>query len=129
MCALCDLDLGGRHLCPACVTEGTPATASPGGGDRARAGGELSNERFLYDHMALTLAVAPLVLLWPVTLFTAPAALFYAVRYWNDPPRGFIPRRRYVIFTAALLALAEIAAWGCVGATTVFPRTDRCSTS
>ena len=80
LCALCDLDIGGRHLCPACVADGPPLTTATTASGERTAGGELANERFLYDRMALTLAAAPLLFLWPVTLFTAPVALFYAVR-------------------------------------------------
>ncbi len=110
LCALCDIDLGGRHLCPVCAAEGTPAAAAnPGDG-----GGELANGRVLYDRLALSLALLPL-LMWPLTLFTAPAALFYALRHWNDPPRGLIPRRRFVVMAAALISLVEVAGWGVIG--------------
>ena len=122
LCALCDLDIGGRHLCPACVADGPPLTAVTTASGGHMAGGELANERFLYDRMALTLAAAPLLFLWPVTLFTAPMALFYAVRYWNDPPRGLIPRRRSALIVAALLALLELAAWAVIGYYGLFSR-------
>ena len=109
LCALCDLEIDGRHLCPSCVTAAGAATTT------AAAAGALSNERFLYDQLAASVALLPLVLFWPVTLFTAPVALYYAVRYWHEPTRGIIPRGRAVMAVAAALAVLEIAAWGVFG--------------
>lgn len=51
LCALCDCDLRGQHLCPACLEIG-------------KAKGKiktLDNERTLYDDIALALAIYPLL--------------------------------------------------------------------
>ena len=105
LCALCDLELDGRHLCPGCVEAGRSAD----GRTALRAGLPLA-PRTLHDSAALSLAFGPL-LLWPFTLFTAPVALFLVVRYWNEPRRSPIPRRRWRLVVAGAGALAEVAGW------------------
>jgi hypothetical protein len=62
-----------------------------------------------YDKIALGLATAP-VLFWVVTIFTAPAALYVAIRYWRAP--GSLVRRwRPWLYLATILACTEIGAW------------------
>ena len=82
----------------------------------ARSGGAagqtvFANERTLYDQVALSLAVLPL-LMWPLTLFCAPVAFYFAVRYWNSPRQGLIRRSRVRLVLAAVFALVEMAGWG-----------------
>lgn len=99
ICALCDIPLGREHLCPECLAI------------RNRKDGKhtLPNERVVWDRVALGLAVGGL-LLWPVTLVTAPAALFVVIRYWNKP--GSLVRRGRVRFVVAgLLAAVQTAGW------------------
>ena len=50
VCALCDVELNGRHLCPRCVESG----------QRAGTLAELEGRRILYDGVALILAAVPL---------------------------------------------------------------------
>ena len=105
LCALCDLEIGPEHLCPACVAAATPGAAGPQA---------LANEHVLYDQVALSLTTLPL-LVWPFTLLAAPVALFFVVRYWNEPRRRLIPARRTKLVAAAVLALLELAGWGVFG--------------
>ncbi len=110
LCALCDLELDGRHLCPGCVEAGRTAN-----GTLALQNGLLLQPRTLHDKMALGLAVVPLFpVLLGFTLFTAPVALFLVVRYWNEPRRRPIPAGRGRLIVAGLLALGQLAAWGCI---------------
>lgn len=100
LCALCDVELNGAHLCPNCL-------------DSGRKKGKLTNlqnHRVLYDSFALALAIAPL-LVWPITCITAPVAVFYAVRYWNAPS-SLIPRTRVRALLAIIIGLLEIGGWG-----------------
>lgn len=99
LCALCDLELNGRHLCPACLETG----------QRQGRLAELEKHRTLYDSAALTLAVLP-VLFWPVTIFTAPTVLYLVVHGWRQPG-SLLRRSRWRFVVAALLALAEIGGW------------------
>lgn len=109
LCALCDVELNGQHLCPNCL-------------DAGRKKGKLKNlenERTLYDNIALSLAVLPL-LIWPFTLITAPAAIFVALRFWNAPS-SLVPRTKTRFILAILFALAELGGW-CMGIYAVFFR-------
>ena len=100
LCALCDVELNGQHLCPACLASGRKK------GTLA----DLDNRRVLYDSLALTLALLP-ILIWPFTLITAPAALFIAIRYWKAPG-SVVHRTRVRLILAMVLALAQMAGWG-----------------
>ncbi len=101
LCALCDLEIDGRHVCPTCV-------------DAARQSGKSlrsSGQRTLHDQVALTLAaLGPAIIGWG-SIITAPIALFMVVRYWNEPARSPVPRTRARLIVAGVLALLEIAGW------------------
>lgn len=99
LCALCDVELGGRHLCPACM-EGQKKK-----GQLAA----LETERTLYDRIALSMAVYPLLLFY-LTVLTAPAAIFVSIRYWKAP--GSLVRGKKASFIAAIvISVIEIAGW------------------
>ena len=111
LCALCDLEIDARHVCPACVE-----TARQGG-KGLRTGGQ----RTLHDQAALALAVAgaatfglsyfvPILFGW-VSILTAPVAAFLVVRYWREPANSPVPRSRARLIVAGLLAFLQIAAW------------------
>jgi hypothetical protein len=100
LCALCDVELNGQHLCPACLASGQKKGKLS----------NLDNRRVLYDSLALTLALVPL-LLWPFTLITAPAALFVAIRYWREPG-SVVHRTKIRLILAMFLALAQMVGWG-----------------
>lgn len=109
LCALCDLEMNGKHFCPTCLDTGRKKGKMP----------ELDNRRALYDGAALTLALLPL-LIWPVTLLTAPAAIICAVISFKKP--GSIVRRsRWRSYLAIAVAVAQIIGWG-VGAYFIFRR-------
>jgi hypothetical protein len=102
LCALCDCDFHGEHFCPACLDTGKKK-------GRIK---NLQNQRQLYDSIALTLAVLPLVTIvfWFLTIFTAPAALITSIVYWNAP-RSIIHRTKIRYVLAIVFALIEIGAW------------------
>ena len=103
LCGLCDVELGASHRCPACLEAGRR-------NDRAN---DLQTRRTLWDGVALLLAVVP-ILFWPVTLFTAPAAIFVVLKYWRRPP-GILPRTRVRFVLALLIALAQVCGWLVLG--------------
>ncbi len=107
LCALCDLELDGRHLCPGCVEAGRAA------GDRAALlHGVPLRPRVLHDKMALLVAAVPLFpLFWFFTLLTAPVALFLSIRYWREPAQSPVPRGRWRLVLAGVLALGQLACW------------------
>ncbi len=99
LCALCDVELAGSHLCMACL-----AAAK-----KNRKIRNLENERVLYDSIALLLATVPLLFFY-VTILTAPVALFIAVRHWKSPS-SIIPRTRIRSIVAIFFATLQIAGW------------------
>jgi hypothetical protein len=99
LCAVCDVEMNGQHLCPACLASGKKKGKLK----------QLENRRTLYDSLALAVAVYPL-LAWPLTLVSAPIALYVAIRYWKAPS-SVIPRTRWRAVLAIILAVIQIGAW------------------
>src|SRR6267142_3613050 len=103
LCALCDCELNGEHFCPACLESGKTKGKIK----------SLENRRTLYDTIALSLAILPIVLIvfWFLTIITAPMALFMAIRYWNAP-RSIVHRTKIRYVLAMIFATLQIAGWG-----------------
>lgn len=99
LCAVCDVELNGAHLCAACVESGKKKGRLKG----------LDNRRTLYDSLALGVAAYPIILVWP-TIVGAPIALYIAIRYWNAPS-SVVPRTKWRAVLAIIIALVEIAVW------------------
>lgn len=105
LCALCDIEVGDQHRCPGCLSSAGRKTP------------ELEKRRTLYDGIALALAVAP-ILFWPLTLITAPAAMYITIRHWRTPLSIF-PRTKIRFVIAFLLAGAQVFGW-CFLAYTIY---------
>jgi hypothetical protein len=93
LCALCDLDFNGQHLCPVCLQTGRKKGSLP----------ELENRRTIYDRSALVLALLPLMV-------TAPVAILLAVLSFFRPP-SLVRRTRLLAWLALLLGLLQIVFW------------------
>ena len=102
LCALCDVELNDRHLCPACLEKGK----------RDHKIKDLDNHRTLYDHAALSLAVVPMLIFY-ITVITAPLVIFMTIRYWKAPS-SIIPRTKVRFVVAAIIAVLQIAGWTAV---------------
>lgn len=100
LCLLCDIDFGGLHFCSSCLEAGKSKGKMK----------NLENHRMLYDDLAVSLAIVPLILFY-FTIITAPIALFIAIRYWNAPS-SVIPRTKVRLVVAVFFATLEIAGWG-----------------
>jgi hypothetical protein len=100
LCALCDIVVGERHLCPACVETGRTKGRFL----------EFETSRTLWDTAALTIAVLPTILCFYISLFTAPTAIVVAVMGWKKPS-SIIPRNRWRLWVAIVLGVLQIAAW------------------
>lgn len=102
LCALCDVDFGGKHLCSSCLEtgKGKPKIES------------LENKRVLYDDMALSVAVLPMFIpfLLYFSFLTSPIAFFLAIRHWNTPS-SIIPRTKFRLVLAMLIAVLEMTGW------------------
>lgn len=103
LCALCDCELHGEHYCPTCLEVGRKK-------GRIRS---LQNQRTLYDSIALSLAIFPLIIFY-LTIITAPMTLYVCFRYWNAP-RSIIHRTKVRYVIAIILASLQLAGWA-VGA-------------
>jgi len=103
LCAVCAISFGGRRACPSCVAASKKSEAAP-----------VVRQRVLYDSLALTLALFPLVL-WPFTLVTAPVALGIVIAGWNKPNSLVRGPGRTRLIVAGIFALLEIAVWVTVG--------------
>jgi hypothetical protein len=99
LCALCDVDFNGTHLCPTCLESG-------------QSKGKISyleTHRVLWDSASLSLALLPL-LIWPFTLVTSPVALGLAIYSFNRPG-SLVRRGRARAYLAILLSLVQLAGW------------------
>ena len=102
VCALCDCELHGQHFCPQCIETGKTKGKIK----------SLDSQRTLYDSIALTLTVVPMVffILIYFTIITAPVALFVAIRYWKAP-QSILRRTKFRFILAIVLALLQIVGW------------------
>ncbi len=100
LCALCDVDFNGQHLCPSCLEAGRQK------GKIAK----LQNERTRHDRIALALALFPVIFFY-LTIFSAPATLYYAIRHWKSPGSIVPHRRRLNLSIAIFFACVQIAGW------------------
>ena len=97
LCALCDVLIASRHICPACIRTGKQKGHLQ----------ILCTHRVLYDEVVLSLAAISL-LVWPFALVAIPAALFVAARHWNDPLSIVRPSRVRMTVGVSLAVLAAI---------------------
>lgn len=99
LCALCDCEVAGRHFCPACLETGKMKGKIK----------SLDNQRTFYDSIALALAIYPMLIFY-FTIFTAPMALYVAIRYWKAP-QSILRRTRVRAVAAITIALLQIGGW------------------
>jgi hypothetical protein len=66
--------------------------------------------RTLFDSIALTLPLASLIVMWPVTIAAAPASLVISITKWKQP-LSLVRQSRWRFVVAILISLAEILAW------------------
>lgn len=99
LCRLCDIEFAGRHLCSSCIEAGR----------RKGKVRYLQNERQRHDMAAVSLAVLPMLMVFP-SLVTAPVALIYSLWGWRQP-RSLVYPARSGFVVAIILSLLQIAAW------------------
>lgn len=106
LCALCDLEFGGRHFCAACLGNARKAKAGS-----APIAAELMRDKvFLPHNLAWALACyTPMTLLGIYLMpLSAPAALWFAFRHWNRR-EGFQIRGRWRAVAAVAVASLQLA--------------------
>jgi len=112
VCALCDLQLGAEHVCPACFERG-----------RAHSGAEAAKAEWryrdvLYDSIAVTVGWG-WILFWPVIVAAIPTVIVLHVKYRKAPRSYLIPRSRWRFWVAyvgfvwlpLLIAIPFFARW------------------
>lgn len=104
ICGRCQIDWAGATNCLTCVHANR----------ELRDADEYRSRRVLYDNLALSLVLWPLVI--PVygvfgLVLTAPVALFLVIRYWNHS-RGVVPRGRFRMVAAGVFATLALVAAG-----------------
>jgi hypothetical protein len=99
LCGLCDLEVNGRHLCPTCLDAGQKKSKFK----------DLENTRVLWDHLALTVALVPILFIW-TSIIGAPVTLYLVLRY-RKAPCSLTGRSNLMFLAAAVLALLEIGGW------------------
>jgi len=98
VCALCDLQLGAEHVCPACFERGR----ADSGAEAAKA--EWRYRDVLYDSIAVTVGWG-WILFWPVIVAAIPTVIVLHVKYRKAPRSYLIPRSGWR-FWAAYAGLA-----------------------
>lgn len=98
VCAVCRVPVAGQHFCPSCLENRADRRKLP------------ENHRVLYDQIALLLAIGPLIM-WPVTLLTAPATLGLVIYSWKKPSGLISKWRRTRLGVAGTLATIQVGAW------------------
>lgn len=102
MCALCDCELDGQHLCPNCLDTGKKRGKIT----------SLENHRTLYDSMALTLAVLPILTIFGscFVIVTSPVAIYLAIRHWNTPT-SVVRRSKWRFVAAIIFGALSLLIW------------------
>lgn len=101
LCALCDIDWNGEHLCTDCVQFRRDANH----------GGALKTEYLHYDTIAVIVAgVAMLGMFFGLGGIIALIVPYLAFRYWNTPWRP-VPYWKWRMVAAVLLACLVFIAW------------------
>jgi len=102
LCAVCDVELDGRHLCPPCLDAGREKGTLQ----------QLQTQRTLYDSAALMLALGPVVvfIFWWFTIITAPIAIILGVMSFYKP-NSILGFSRFKAIAAIVIAVLEIAVW------------------
>ena len=99
LCALCDVEFGDSHLCTSCLESGKKKHKIK----------NLENHRTLYDNIALSMAVIPLIV-WFITIITAPLSLILVIRYWKAPS-SIILRTKIRFIIAFIIGFLQITGW------------------
>jgi hypothetical protein len=101
LCALCDLEVAGEHLCPACLSQGKDGS-----------GVSRQNRGYTrHDMVALGLTIWPFLIFPPLIVLSAPIAIYYSFRHYKTP-LSILPVRRWRFPLAILFAFIEIVSCG-----------------
>ena len=108
---MCDVELEGQHLCPACLE-----TSQKTGKIKS-----IESRRVLHDTIALNLSFLSFFVFY-VSFITAPLALYLAIKHRNEPTSLLGPERRSALGAAIIISSLQILAWFCSILVLVFRR-------
>jgi uncharacterized protein YbaR (Trm112 family) len=109
ICHLCSVDLSGRHLCPTCISSGKKKGKIT----------TLENSRTRWDSIALSLAIFG-VFLSIAAIILSPAAIYVAIRHWNDTGSLVTGRSKTKFVIAILIATATLIVYAGLLAVLIF---------
>lgn len=98
LCALCDVEHMGRHVCMTCLEK-----------DHVESD-DFRREYMAYDQLALSLSVVTVIFSF-LSLLVLPYVVFLVIRHWNTPVTVF-GRRRWVFGLALFFASLQLLLWG-----------------
>ena len=98
LCALCDIDWAGEHLCSTCIEH-----------RRDGANNELKTEYIHYDRIVFAMAVVSMFLYF-FGVIVAPIALYIGWRYWKETWRP-VPYRKWGMIFSIILSFIVMAIW------------------
>lgn len=99
LCGLCDILLGEEHICSNCIESGRKKGKIQ----------TLENKRTLYDRMALTAALLPIISVFGTLVF-APYALYLSIRHRNTPG-SLVRHTKWRFYVAGTVASLQILGW------------------
>lgn len=99
LCSLCNVDFGGKPICPSCLEAGKSKRKIK----------NLETHRVLYDNIALSIAILPLLIFW-FTIVTAPVCIYYSLRHWKSPT-SILPRTKVRMVFALFIAVLQAGGW------------------
>jgi hypothetical protein len=109
ICQLCSIDLSGRHLCPNCISSGRKKGKIT----------TLENSRTRWDSLAFSLALFGVFLSF-AAIFLSPAAIYIAIRHWNDPGSLVTGKSRGRMVWAILIATGTLIFYAGIFAVLIF---------
>jgi len=101
LCALCDLEVGEKHLCPSCLGRGKDGQSLL----------QLNQGLVRYDILTLALSLWPLLLFMPLIVLTAPLTLYLVFKHYNKPI-SITPVNRWRFWVAAVSAAGQLIGLG-----------------
>jgi hypothetical protein len=110
ICSLCDVELEGQHLCPACLE-----TSQKTGKLKS-----IESRRVLHDTIALNLSFLSFFVFY-VSFITAPLALYLAIKHRNEPT-SLLGRSGARRWAAIIISSLQILAWFALILVLVFRR-------
>lgn len=100
LCSLCELNIEGRILCPICLEKL----------DQEKRLKTFTNQVTFWDSITVSMAIMPM-LIWPLTIITAPLTFVYIWRHFKDNNNYVIPRKRWRFYLAGLFAGMQLTGW------------------